>query len=67
MAEQTYEQWMQEVDNIITTRFGISVHCLSDFMSRDLYDGGSPPIDGAWEALDRSDMRELADSLYEEQ
>lgn len=60
----TYEEWMKEIDMIIITRFGFGVHDLGDFLSRDMYDAGDPPVDAAWEALDRSDMRELADSLY---
>jgi hypothetical protein len=57
---------MKKVDQIITAKIGLSVHDLSDFLSRDMYDAGDPPIDAAWEALDCSDMREIADGLYED-
>jgi hypothetical protein len=42
---------MREVDRIVQSITGVSVHDLPDFMSRDMYETGSAPADGAADVL----------------
>ncbi len=53
----TYEQWMQDVDQVVgAIAFGLSVHDLPDFNSRDLFESGTTAQDAAEEALENADF-----------
>ena len=53
----TYEQWMQDVDQVVgAIAFGLSVHDLPDFNSRDLFESGATAQDAAEEALGNADF-----------
>lgn len=43
----TYEQWMREVDRIVFHKCGLPMDCLPDWLSRDAYDDGCTPLEGA--------------------
>ena len=49
---------MRKLDNIIDSQVGISIHDLPDFCSRDLFDSGCSPEEGAEEALVNADFPE---------
>lgn len=48
---QSYDEWMEAVDRRVAARAGMSVHDLPDWLSRDAYDGGDTPDEGALLAL----------------
>ena len=48
----TYREWMRELDNIISSQIGCSIHDLPDFCS------GCSPEEGAEEALMSADFPE---------
>ncbi len=50
----TYEDWMEEVDNVVMQLMEIGVHDLPDFPSRDMYDAGESPIDAAQTAINNA-------------
>ena len=53
----TYEQWMQDVDQVVgAIAFGLSVHDLPDFNSRDLFESGATAQEAAEEALEGADF-----------
>ena len=53
----TYEQWMQQVDQVVgNIAFGLSVHDLPDFNSRDLFESGATAQEAAEEALENADF-----------
>jgi len=54
----TYEQWMQAVNVIVTAECGLSVDCLPDWLSRDAYDDGLSPKEGAEICLEQSGFYE---------
>lgn len=54
----TYREWMRKLDNIINSQVGISIYDLPDFCSRDLFDSGCSPEEGAEEALVNADFPE---------
>jgi len=47
----SFEAWMQEVDNAVSRRTGMSVHDLPDVPFRDWYDDGVPPRSAAARAI----------------
>lgn len=47
----TYELWMKEVDRILEKRTGLDQMMLPDWLSRDAYESGMTPQDGADECL----------------
>ena len=52
-----YNEWMKAVDiEVQRITGGISVHDLADFLSRDLYDSGASPYEGAMAALEGDDL-----------
>ncbi len=51
-----YETWMKKVDRLVEAMIGVSVHDLSDFCSRDMYDAGDTPIETAREAIRDDDL-----------
>ena len=48
---ETYEEWMKDVDKAVYMFAGLSVHDLPDWTSRDAYDIGDSPEEGARQAL----------------
>ena len=56
MSELTYGMWMVKVDSILWNTLGITTADLADFNSRDLYDDGASPLEGAQACLDEDDM-----------
>jgi hypothetical protein len=48
----TYAEWMRAVDRKVTATVGMSVADLPDFMSRDSFDAGDTPKQGAQLAID---------------
>lgn len=50
----TYEQWMAVVDAIVEERTGLSQYDLPDWLSRDSYESGMTPEQGADECLLRA-------------
>ena len=53
----TFDQWMQDVDQVVgAIAFGLSVHDLPDFNSRDLFESGATAQDAAEEALENADF-----------
>ena len=52
-----FEAWMQQVDQVVgNIAFGLSVHDLPDFNSRDMYESGSTAQEAAEEALAGADF-----------
>ena len=50
------EAWINQVDGIISRRFGISVHDLADFAIWDAWNDGVSPAEGAEMALENDDL-----------
>lgn len=47
----TYEQWMVEVDRLLEKRCGLGQMMLPDWLSRDAFESGMTPAEGADECL----------------
>lgn len=52
----TYDEWMREVDVEVQRVSGVGVHDLPDFLSRDSFDCGDTPAEGAEIALEGADF-----------
>jgi hypothetical protein len=52
----TYDEWMREVDAEVQGIAMVSVHDLPDFLSRDSFDMGDTPAEGARIALEGADF-----------
>jgi hypothetical protein len=50
----TYREWMAAVDTIVEDACGLSMESLPDWLSRDAYDEGLTPQEGADECLDNA-------------
>lgn len=48
----TYDKWLEAVDQQVIDRTGLSVHDLPDMPFREWYDDDVAPADAALEALD---------------
>lgn len=55
----TFEQWFALVDIEVQNICFVSVHELSDFRSRDLFDDGVSPKEAAQEAIADDDLASL--------
>lgn len=55
----TFERWLELVDLEVQRILGVSVHDLSDFPSRDTFDSGATPAEGAQAALEDDDLVSL--------
>jgi len=63
----TYEEWMRQVDQIVEKRCGLGQSWLPDWLSRDAYESGMTPEQGAsecltiaeWEADDKNLLDEM--------
>lgn len=52
MNQQTFEEWMNQIDKIIgSVAFGMQHNDLPDIAYYDLYENGVPPQEAAEEAL----------------
>jgi hypothetical protein len=51
----TYEQWMKAVDLIVERTCGLPMDMLPDWLSRDAYEDGLSPEEGAEICLERAD------------
>lgn len=61
-----YEHWMREVNAILSRATGVSADDMADFPSRDEFDHGATPYDGARACLEWSDAPEgLYDRIEE--
>ena len=49
--EMTFEQWMQEVDDILLEKTGFTHECLRDRRWRDAYDSDIEPLDAICELI----------------
>lgn len=59
----TYDIWMQRVDNELTRLCCMSLETLPDWLSRDAYDEGMTPLEGALTCLESAgyDLNDLVD------
>ena len=48
----TYEQWMKKVDIILEEKCGLPQYLLPDWLSRDCYESGASPQEGAEDCLE---------------
>lgn len=51
----TYEQWMKAVDLIVERTCGLQMDMLPDWLSRDAYEDGLTPEEGAEACLEEAD------------
>jgi hypothetical protein len=54
----TYREWMAAVDAIVEDTCGVPMEWLPDWLSRDAYDDGMTPQEGAEECLETAGFRE---------
>lgn len=52
----TYEQWVAKVDQVLTSRIGLSMDDLPDWLSRDAFEDGLSPEEGADICLEETEM-----------
>lgn len=52
----TFQQWMQEVDNLLYQQIGLTSACLADFLSWDAWDCGMSPEEGTTECMAGDDL-----------
>ena len=52
----TYEQWVAKVDQVLTSRVGLSMDDLPDWLSRDAFEDGLSPEEGADICLEETEM-----------
>lgn len=53
---RTYTDWMKRVDRVLIHKVGLTSADLEDWASRDCYDSGMTPAEGAQVALESSDL-----------
>lgn len=56
MTQQAYDAWMSQVDLIVQSKVGVSVHDLEDFTSHDLFIDGATPEEGAAAAIENDTL-----------
>lgn len=54
--QMTYEQWVAKVDQVLTSRIGLSMDDLPDWLSRDAFEDGLSPEEGADICLEETEM-----------
>lgn len=54
----TYKQWMAAVDTIVEDTCGVPMEWLPDWLSRDAYDDGMTPQEGAELCLETAGFQE---------
>ena len=52
----TYEQWVAKVDQVLANRIGLSMDDLPDWLSRDAFEDGLSPEEGADICLEETEM-----------
>ena len=57
----TFNQWMDQVDNCVVGKCGLSYLDLPDVCYRDMYDNGYDPNEAANEALEYSGFNDFCD------
>lgn len=61
----TYEEWLKEVDAYVANWTGACLDDLPDWLSRDAYEDGLDPEDGAAEAMLQIGYYSWAEQLTE--
>lgn len=62
-----YEEWMRHVNRIVQRETGMSVDDLPDWLSRDAFDIGLTPKEGAMECISNAgEMGWLQETLVDE-
>ena len=54
--QMTYEQWVAKVDQVLASRIGLSMDDLPDWLSRDAFEDGLSPEEGADICLEETEM-----------
>ena len=57
----TYKEWMREVDKIVIETCGLDMAFLPDWLSRDAYEDGLTPAEGATMCLEEAEFDMYAD------
>ena len=52
----TYEQWVAKVNQVLASRIGLSMDDLPDWLSRDAFEDGLSPEEGADICLEETEM-----------
>ena len=56
----TYEEWMEEIDQLITANLGIGLDDLDDYRYADAYEDGLSPGETAMEVLENDELYRFA-------
>lgn len=62
----TYRQWMVDVNNIVEKRTGLPLNLLPDWLSRDSYEDGLTPQEGADVCLEQTGFLEYEGRVLDE-
>ena len=54
--QMTYEQWVAKVNQVLANRIGLSMDDLPDWLSRDAFEEGLSPEEGADICLEETEM-----------
>ena len=54
--QMTYEQWVAKVNQVLASRIGLSMDDLPDWLSRDAFEDGLSPEEGADICLEETEM-----------
>jgi hypothetical protein len=57
----TYAEWMRKVDIIVAAKCGLTMDCLPDWLSRDTFEDGASPEEGAEICLEQVGFYEYAE------
>lgn len=67
MAQQTFEQWFQQVDRLISSKLGLGVNDLRDRLWRDAFEEGLTPQEAVEQELGDLDSDEgLEEAMLDE-
>lgn len=66
MLNMSYRRWMQEVDKIVMEICDMSMAELPDWLSRDTYNEGLTPREGAEICLEEAGYGKVSSVPYEE-
>lgn len=56
ITQMTYEQWVAKVNQVLANRIGLSMDDLPDWLSRDAFEDGLSPEEGADICLEETEM-----------
>jgi len=59
MNKLSFDQWMQQIDNIFMDKLGLSYMDIADWYYRDAYDDGLTPLEAAEEAFNSDDLTSM--------